>query len=41
VARFHKLKQDDAISKFLARMNSPEFVNPVTRIAIFEEVKAE
>jgi hypothetical protein len=41
VAKFHKLKQEDAIKKFLARMNSNEFVNPKTRVTIFEEVKAE
>ena len=41
VVRFHKLKQEDAISKCLARMNSEEFVNPPSRVAIFKEMKEE
>ena len=41
VVRFHKLKQEDAIQKFLDRMNSDEFVNPPSRVAIFEEMKQE
>lgn len=41
VVRFHKLKQEDAISVFLARMNSLEFVNPKTRVAIFAEMMQE
>jgi hypothetical protein len=41
VKRFHTLKQDDAISKLLARLNSSEFVNPASRIAIFEEMREE
>ena len=41
VVRFHKLKQEDAIKKCLARMNSEEFVNPPTRVAIFDEMKEE
>ena len=41
VVRFHKLKQDDAIEKFLARMNSEEFVNPPTRVKIFSEMREE
>ena len=41
VVRFHKLKQNDAIEKFLARMNSEEFVNPPSRVVIFEEMKEE
>ena len=41
VVRFHKLKQEDAIKKCLARMNSEEFVNPPTRVAIFDEMKLD
>ena len=41
VVRFHKLKQEDAIKKFLERMNSEEFVNPPSRVAIFDEMKEE
>ena len=41
VVRFHKLKQEDAIKKCLARMNSEEFVNPPSRVAIFNEMKEE
>jgi hypothetical protein len=41
VVRFHKLKQEDAINKALARLNSGEFVNPKTRIKIFEEMREE
>jgi len=28
VVRFHKLKQEDAITKFLDNLNSLKFVNP-------------
>ncbi len=35
VVRFHFLKQEEAISKFLARVNSNEFVNPESRIQLF------
>lgn len=41
VVRFHKLKQADAIKKFLDRMNSEEFVNPPSRVAIFKEMRDE
>ena len=41
VVQFHKLKQEDAIQKFLDRMNSEEFVNPPSRVAIFNEMKEE
>lgn len=41
VVRFHKLKQEDAIQKFLARMESSEFVNPPSRVQIFKEFKDE
>ena len=41
VVRFHKLKQEDAITKFLSRMNSAEFVNPRTRTQIFADIKDE
>jgi len=39
--RFHKLKQEDAISTFLDRMNSLEFVNPETRKVVFAEMRSE
>ena len=39
--QFHKLKQKDAIRKFLDRMNSEEFVNPPSRVAIFKEMQEE
>ena len=35
VIRFHYLKQEDAIAKFLLKMNSQEFVNPQTRQDLF------
>ena len=41
MATFHKLKQTDAIKKFLDRMNSEEFVNPPTRVTIFDEMREE
>jgi hypothetical protein len=41
IVRFHKLKQEDAINKFLDEMNSMKFVNPKTRIEIFEEIQKE
>ena len=41
VVRFHILKQSDAIKRFLDRMNSEEFVNPPSRVAIFDEMKEE
>ena len=39
--RFHKLKQEDAITAFLDRMNSVEFVNPETRQKIFSDLRNE
>ena len=41
VVQFHKLKQEDAIKKFVDRLNSKEFVNPQTRVDIFSNMKAE
>jgi len=41
VVRFHRLKQDDAIKKFVDRLNSKEFVNPQTRVDIFTNMKEE
>ena len=41
VVRFHKLKQEDAIQRFLNRMNSSEFVNPASRVKIFKEMRDE
>jgi hypothetical protein len=38
IVRFHKLKQEDAIAKFLDEMNSPKFVNPKSRVEIFDEI---
>lgn len=38
IVRFHKLKQEDAITKFLNEMNSLKFVNPPTRVEIFKEI---
>ena len=35
------MKQADAIKKFLDRMNSEEFVNPPSRVAIYEEMREE
>ena len=35
------MKQADAIKKFLDRMNSEEFVNPPSRVTIFEEMREE
>ena len=39
--RFHKLKQEDAIQTFLDKMNSLDFVNPVSRKAVFADMRAE
>jgi hypothetical protein len=39
VVRFQKLKQEDAIVKFLNEMNSMKFVNPQSRVAIFKEIQ--
>ena len=39
--RFHKIKQDDAIKRFVDRLNSKEFVNPDTRVDIFMQMKEE
>jgi len=41
VVRFHKIKQDDAIKRFVDRLNSKEFVNPETRVDIFMQMKEE
>ena len=41
VIRFHKLKQEDAITKFLNNLNSLKFVNPQTRVIIFKEMQLE
>lgn len=41
VVQFHKLKQTDAIRKFLDRMNSEEFVNPPSRVEIFSDMREE
>ena len=41
VVQFHKLKQRDAIRQFIDRMNSEEFVNPPSRVAIYREMQDE
>lgn len=41
VVRFHQIKQDDAIKRFVDRLNSKEFVNPQTRADLFNEMKSE
>jgi len=41
VLRFHYLKQEDAIRRFLELMESKRFVNASTRCDIFERLKAE
>ena len=41
VVQFHKLKQEDAIKRFVDRLNSKEFVNPQTRVDIFNNMKSE
>ncbi len=38
--RFHTLKHNDALSKFKNTLNSPEFVNPQTRVGLINEMKA-
>jgi hypothetical protein len=37
--RFHILKQEHAIKVFQERINSPEFVNPESRISLFAKLK--
>ena len=41
VVRFHFLKQENAIAKFIERLESKEFVNPDTRIDIFRNLKSQ
>jgi hypothetical protein len=41
VIKFHQIKQDDAIKRFVNRMNSKEFVNPESRVDIFRKIKIE
>jgi len=41
VVRFHKIKQEDAIQRFVDKMNSKRFVNPESREIIFNKVKEE
>lgn len=41
VVRFHKLKQEDAIQRFLQQMDSMQFVNPETRQQLFLEIQQE
>jgi hypothetical protein len=41
VVRFHIIKQDDALKKFVDKMNSKQFVNPQTRVDIFIKICTE
>ena len=41
VVRFHKLKQNDAIQKFVDKLNSKQFVNSESRVEIFRQMKDE
>ena len=41
VVRFHLIKQEDAIRRFLDLMESKRFVNADTRVAIFNRLKSE
>jgi hypothetical protein len=41
VVRFHLLKQEDAIKRFLELMESKRFVNPESREALFAKMKQE
>ena len=41
VVKFHLIKQEDAISRFLDLMESKRYVNPHTRVDIFEHLKTE
>lgn len=41
VVRFHKIKQQAAIERFVNRLNSKEFVNPQSRVEIFRNMKRE
>jgi len=41
VVRFHKLKHEDAITKFIDLMHSPKFVNSESRVQIFQELQDE
>lgn len=41
VVRFHIIKQEHFLRKFVERLNSKEFVNPQTRVDIFGKIGAE
>jgi hypothetical protein len=41
VVRFHLIKQEDAIKRFLDLMESKRFVNAATRVEIFNQMKDE
>jgi hypothetical protein len=41
VVRFHLIKQEDAIKRFLDLMESKRFVNPDSRVEIFARLKDE
>ena len=39
--RFHLIKQEDAIGRFIDLMESKRFVNAPSRVSIFDELKHE
>ena len=41
VVRFHLIKQEDAIRRFIDQMESKRFVNAPARVEIFTELKSE
>ena len=41
MVRFHLIKQDDAIKRFIDLMESKRFVNPQSRVDIFSNLKDE
>ena len=41
VVRFHLIKQEDAIKRFLELMESRRFVNAESRVEIFSRLKSE
>jgi hypothetical protein len=41
VVRFHLIKQEDAIRRFIELMESKRFVNAPARVEIFNELKYE
>jgi Domain of unknown function (DUF4455) len=41
VVRFHLIKQENAIKRFLDLMESKRYVNPKSRVEIFDRLKSE